>query len=92
MRFASKRETVSLKLVLSLDNLLQKQWHFLLNLGRGSSKPQKSKWVRVIKIERESEIDAKHICVNNGMVFKFRFVAFTRNCVVMDTTNRPDKI
>ena len=25
------------------------------------------------------------------MVFKFRIVAFMRNCVVMDKTNRPDK-
>ena len=42
--------------------------------------------------ERESECGAKRNCVNNGMVFKFRFVAFKRNCMVMmDKTNRPDK-
>ena len=28
------------------------------------------------KRERESEFGAKSICVNNGMVFKFRFIAF----------------
>ena len=39
------------------------------------------------KIERESEFGAKHVCLNNRMVFKF-----TRNCMVMDKTNRPDKI
>ena len=36
------------------------------------------------KRERESEFGAKHICVNNGMVFKFRFVAFARNCGVTE--------
>ena len=44
--------------------------------------------MRVIKRERErereSEFGAKHICINNGMVFKFRFVAFARNCTVTE--------
>ena len=33
--FSSKRETVSLKLVLLLDNGLQNQRHFIVNFGRG---------------------------------------------------------
>ena len=33
--FASKRETVSLKLVLLLDHGLQNQRHFIVNFGRG---------------------------------------------------------
>ena len=41
--------------------------------------------------ERESECGAKRIVVNNGIIFKFRFVAFMRNCMVIDKTNRPDK-
>ena len=38
--------------------------------------------MRVIKIEREGENEssAKHNCVNIGMVF--RFIAFTRDCMV----------
>ena len=43
------------------------------------------------KRERESECGAKRICVNNKMVFKFRSVAFMRNYMVMDKTNRSDK-
>ena len=39
----------------------------------------------------ESVCGAKRICVNNRMVFKFRFVAFMRKFMVMDKTNRPDK-
>ena len=33
--FTSKRETVSLKLVLLLDNGLQNLWHFIVNFGQG---------------------------------------------------------
>ena len=67
-----------MKLVLLLDNLLQNQQHYILNLGWGSSKPQRTKGVRAIKREREreSESSAEHNWVNNGIVFKFRFVAF----------------
>ena len=78
---------VSLKLVLLLQNLLKNQRHFKLNLGWGKSKPQRTKGARVIKErerERESESSAKHNCVNNGMVFKFRFRAFARYCVVKE--------
>ena len=46
-----KKETISLKLILLLENLLQNKRHFIL--GRGVSKPQMAKGVRVIK--RESE-------------------------------------
>ena len=53
--FTSKREMISLKLVLLLDNLLQNQRHFMLNLGWGSSKPQRTKGERVIKKEREEK-------------------------------------
>ena len=41
------------------------------------------------KRERESEFGAKRICVNNRMVFKFRFIAFPRNCMV--TENQIDQ-
>ena len=43
------------------------------------------------KKDRENELGAKCICVNNGMVFKFRFVAFAEICVLVDKTNRIDK-
>ena len=43
------------------------------------------------KREKESECGAKRIYKNNGMAFKFRFVAFTRNCVAIYKTNRRDK-
>ena len=45
--------------------------------------------------ERESECGAKRICVNNGVVFKFRFVVFMKNCMVTRQTqkqvNKTDK-
>ena len=40
--------------------------------------------------ERESEFGAKRICVNNGMVFKFR-LALAEICVLVDKTNRTTK-
>ena len=43
------------------------------------------------ELRRESEFGAKCICVNNGMVFKFRFVAFAEIFVLVDKTNRKDK-
>ena len=46
---------VSLKSVFLLDNLYQKQQHFILNFWWGSSKPQRTKGVRVNKRERERE-------------------------------------
>ena len=66
-----KREIVSLKLVLLLDNLFPNQQNFTLNLGWGNSEPKRAKGVRVIKREkeRESESRAEHNCVNNRMVF-----------------------
>ena len=41
--------------------------------------------------ERESEFGAEDICVNNNMVFKFRYVAFADICVLVDKANRTDK-
>ena len=41
--------------------------------------------------ERESEFGAKHIWVNTGMGFKFRFMAFAEICVLVEKTNRTDK-
>ena len=41
--------------------------------------------------ERESEFVAKHICGNNGMGFKFIFIAFAEICVSVDKANRMDK-
>ena len=41
--------------------------------------------------ERASEFGAKHICINNRMVFKFRFVGFAEICVLVEKTNRSDK-
>ena len=41
--------------------------------------------------ERESEFIDKCICVNNVMVFKFRFVAFAEIWVLVDKTNRTYK-
>ena len=38
--------------------------------------------------ERESEFGAKHICINNRMGFKFRFIAFAEICLLVDKTNR----
>ena len=57
----------------------------------GEFKPQRTKRVRVCKRERESKFGAKPICVSNGMVFKFRFVAFAEICVLVEKTNRNDK-
>ena len=45
----------------------------------------------MLKRERESEFGDKHICVNNGMGLRFRFVAFAEICVLVDKTNRTDK-
>ena len=52
--------------------------------------------MRVCKREREREREresefAKYTCANNGMVFKFRFVAFAEICVLVDKTNGTDK-
>ena len=30
------------------------------------------------KIERESEFGAKHVCIKDGKVFKFRFITFEK--------------
>ena len=61
----------------------------------GKLEPQTTKRVRVCKKEREraSEFGAKHICINNRMVFKFkfRFVGFAEICVLVEKTNRSDK-
>ena len=71
--FTSKRETVSLKLVLLLDNRLQNQIHFILNLGGAVLNHNRRKvWEWWKERERESEIGVNTIAKNNGMVFKFR--------------------
>ena len=41
--------------------------------------------------ERESKFSVKHICINNGMGFKFRLMAFTKICLMVDETYRTDK-
>ena len=59
----------------------------------GNFKTQRTKRGRVCKREkeRESKFVAKHIWVNNAMVFKFRIVAFAEIWVLEHKTNRTDK-
>ena len=56
--FASKRETISLKLVLLLDNHLQNQRHLILNLGGAFLNHNRQKCESDGKRERESESGA----------------------------------
>ena len=42
--------------------------------------------------ERENESGAKRICINNGMVFKFRLVTFVEICMLVDKTKRKAQI
>ena len=68
--FASKRETVSLKLVLQQDNDCKNSDSLIPNLGQGSLNHNGQRECESEK-ERYSEFGAIHIASNNGMVFKF---------------------